>query len=243
MDLITYALCKKIANGAASGIADVRIEGLNLILITNDGTELVMTFPTPKDGISVTNLDIDESNHLITLLSDGTSIDAGPISTVKGDKGEQGISGYSPTISVKENTESSYILTIQNETTSYDTPNLKGASSSFEVLEGTYDSPIDLSSLDYNIYYIKGYFQKNASSNLEQRKKITSFTVTEDDVTYNKTITYNVVENGIPTVIAIIYNTDKTYTEIKYPLTASESTWGTIEDGVGNSDIFWGTLQ
>ena len=251
MDIITYALCKKIANGAASGITDVRIDGLNLILTTQDGTELVMTFPTPKDGTSITNLSIDTDNHLITTFSDGTIVDAGIIPTVKGDKGDKGEVGYSPIITVKENTDESYILTIQNETTAYDTPNLKGNSSSLKVLEGTLDAPIDLNSLDYNIYYIKGYFQKNDTSFLEQRKRITTFTVTEDDATSNKTITYNIVENGVPIVIVIIYDNYGNYTETKYPLsigsgpseTETDSTWGDLGTGEESTgDFTWETL-
>lgn len=64
----------------------------------------------------------------------------------KGDKGEQGIQGpqgetgergpqgiqgdkgYSPTINVKSNTETQYILTVNNEDNSYDTPNLRSQS-------------------------------------------------------------------------------------------------------------------
>ena len=43
--------------------------------------------------------------------------------------GPQGNAGFSPTIEVKENTDSSYVLTITNEDGSYDTPNLKGSGS------------------------------------------------------------------------------------------------------------------
>ena len=38
----------------------------------------------------------------------------------------KGESGYSPTISEKTNTEEEYVLTITNESGSFDTPNLKG---------------------------------------------------------------------------------------------------------------------
>ncbi len=44
--------------------------------------------------------------------------------------GEPGDDGFSPTIAVKTSTETDYILTVTNKTSSFDTPNLKGGSSS-----------------------------------------------------------------------------------------------------------------
>lgn len=65
----------------------------------------------------------------------------------KGDTGERGadgsngIDGFSPTISIAENTSSSYILTITNANGSFDTPNLKGqdGSSSSISLDENFD--------------------------------------------------------------------------------------------------------
>ena len=50
----------------------------------------------------------------------------------------KGPSGFSPTIEVKEDTDDSYVLTITNETGSFDTPNLKGSGGT-----GTGVSPYD----------------------------------------------------------------------------------------------------
>lgn len=77
IDIVTYALCKKVAAGAVSGISDLRVEGTNLIITTNNGKELVMTFPMPQDGVSITDIKINESNHFICIMSDGSEIDAG----------------------------------------------------------------------------------------------------------------------------------------------------------------------
>lgn len=44
---------------------------------------------------------------------------------VAGQKGEKGDKGFSPIITVKENTNLSYVLNIQNELESFETPNLK----------------------------------------------------------------------------------------------------------------------
>lgn len=79
MDLITLALCRKIAAAAVSGISDITVDGQSLIITTQDGQTLTMDFPTPENGISITDVQIDENNHLICTLSDGTTDDAGEI--------------------------------------------------------------------------------------------------------------------------------------------------------------------
>ena len=81
IDLITYALWKRLATGAVSGVKSMRVEGQKLIILTNSGQELTMTFPTPKDGVSIADIRIDENGHLICTLSDGNIIDAGALPT------------------------------------------------------------------------------------------------------------------------------------------------------------------
>lgn len=88
MDLIVYALCKKIAASAVSGISDLKVDGNKLIITTQDGQELEMNFPTPEDGVSIINVTIDENNHLKCNLSNETEIDAGEIKTIKGKDGK-----------------------------------------------------------------------------------------------------------------------------------------------------------
>ena len=78
MDIITYALCKKIAAGALSGIANMSIEGQNLIINTTNGQTLTMYFPSPTD-LEVTDSRIDENYHLFLTFSDGQEIDCGVI--------------------------------------------------------------------------------------------------------------------------------------------------------------------
>lgn len=79
MDIVTYALCKKLVAGVASGISSYRIEDNSLIIVTTDGQTLTMNFPTPKDGVSVIGVEIDANNHLICTMSDGSTIDAGKV--------------------------------------------------------------------------------------------------------------------------------------------------------------------
>ena len=88
MDIVTYALCKKLISGVAGGVSGYEVDGLTLKITTSDGQVLTMTFPEPKDGISIDDVKIDESNHLICTMSDRNEIDAGLIKTVQGPKGD-----------------------------------------------------------------------------------------------------------------------------------------------------------
>lgn len=52
MDIITYALCKKIAASATSGIKDMRVDGQDLIIVKEDDSELVVHFPEPEFNLN-----------------------------------------------------------------------------------------------------------------------------------------------------------------------------------------------
>ena len=96
-------------------------------------------------GVSVKNVLINESGHLICTLSNGNIIDAGYCIGPQGEQGipgtpgadgepgQQGIQGppgASPSITVKTNTPTTYILTITNADGShFDTANLHGSNS------------------------------------------------------------------------------------------------------------------
>lgn len=77
--LEAYALAKKIAISAVSGIKNLSVNGTTLTIETNDGNSLDMVFPTPADGRGITNTQINEDNHLIVTYDDGTTEDAGLI--------------------------------------------------------------------------------------------------------------------------------------------------------------------
>lgn len=125
MDVITLALCEKIASGAVSGVAGMSVDGQTLNIECNDGTHLEMEFPTPADGVSIVDVDITAQKHLICTLSDGNTIDAGKVPTVQ---------GYSPQITVKKSTDTAYILHIKDIDSEYDTPNLRAGAESVEEL-------------------------------------------------------------------------------------------------------------
>lgn len=74
--ITAYALSKKIALGAVSGISDISLENGQLKFQFNNGSFASMAIPLPSDGISVTNIKI-LNGHLICSLSNGTIIDAG----------------------------------------------------------------------------------------------------------------------------------------------------------------------
>lgn len=97
MDVVTYALCKKIISSVASGISDISVNGTDLIFTTNDGKTITVGLPVPQDGVSITKVEINNDNHLICAYSNGKTEDVGLVNTVKGDKGD---SGVSPTIAI-----------------------------------------------------------------------------------------------------------------------------------------------
>ena len=122
MDVITYALSKKIAAHALSGVQSMSINGQTLIINTKDGGVLTMAFPTPKDGISVMDIDVNANNQIVFTMSDGTEFISGEIPTLKGD------AGFSPTIIENaDNTDKIYKLDITTADSTFTTPNLKGA--------------------------------------------------------------------------------------------------------------------
>lgn len=121
MDVVTYALLNKKIKGLASGVKSASVQGHSIIFELNDGSTQTMTFDQPADGISITDVDINADKHLICTMSDGTTIDAGEIPTIKGDK------GFSPTITENpDNTNEIYKLDVTNEGGTFTTPNLKG---------------------------------------------------------------------------------------------------------------------
>lgn len=121
MDVVTYALLNKKIKGLVSGVKSVTVQGHSIIFELNDGSTQTMTFDQPADGVSITDVDVDINNHLICTMSDSTTIDAGEIPTIKGDK------GFSPTITENpDNTNEIYKLDVTNEDGTFTTPNLKG---------------------------------------------------------------------------------------------------------------------
>ena len=138
MDIITYALSKKIAAHALSGVQSMSVNGQTLIINTKDSGVLTITFPTPKDGVSVADIDVNANNQIVFTMSDGTEFISGKIPTVKGDKGDPGVS---PIITENaDNTDKIYKLDITTADSTFTTPNLKGAGTGGSGEENIIDS-------------------------------------------------------------------------------------------------------
>ena len=78
MDIVTYALAKKMASSVASGITEVQTDGTNIRFKTADGQWFTVKLN------SVSNATVSANGHLIIELTDGTDIDAGvlPVGTM-----------------------------------------------------------------------------------------------------------------------------------------------------------------
>jgi len=87
MDIITLALAKKFATKVAAGFSSVEVDGMDIIFTLNDGSQVTLTVPEPKDGVSVTDLDIDNNKNLICTLSDGSTVNAGELPMAIPEKG------------------------------------------------------------------------------------------------------------------------------------------------------------
>lgn len=127
MDTITYALCKKAAASAVSGVKSMSVDGQTLIINTKDSGVLKMVFPTPSNGVSVTDIDVNDKNQIVFTMSDGTKITSGVIPTVKGADGKPGKDAVSPTIiENSDNTDTIYKLDVTTVDGTFTTPNLRG---------------------------------------------------------------------------------------------------------------------
>ena len=125
MDIITYALSKKITAHAVSGVQSMSVSGQTLTINTKDSGVLTMTFPTPKDGVSVMDIDVNANNQIVFTMSDGTEFISGKIPTIKGDPG---VDGYTPVKGTDYWTETD-VSNIINECKSYIDSELLGGAS------------------------------------------------------------------------------------------------------------------
>lgn len=85
MDIITLALAKKFATSVSAGYSKVEVKGNTIEFTLNDGSNVSLDVPKPKDGVSIVDLEIDEDGSLLCYLSDGTIVDAGHIPTTDPD--------------------------------------------------------------------------------------------------------------------------------------------------------------
>jgi len=87
MDIMSLALAKKFALKVAAGFSDVEVDGMNIIFTLNDNTKVTLTVPTPANGISIVDVDIDSNKNLICTMSNGSVINAGQMPVVIPERG------------------------------------------------------------------------------------------------------------------------------------------------------------
>lgn len=90
MDIVTYALAKKMASSVASGITEVQTDGANIRFKTANNEWFSVSLN------SVSNATVSATGHLIIELTDGTTIDAGvlpvgPMDTALSTTSENGV--------------------------------------------------------------------------------------------------------------------------------------------------------
>lgn len=93
MDIETYALLNKKIKGLTSGIKSANVNGTSIEFTMNDNSKQRISFPTPADGVSIQNVAIDKSNHLICTMTNNEAIDAGAIPVISGNVTSENGSG------------------------------------------------------------------------------------------------------------------------------------------------------
>ena len=94
MDAVTYGAVVGMMDSMITGIESYSVDGTTLNINCSDGNKLSINFPTPKDGVSVDNVQVNDNKELVCEMSDGNEIIAGVLPTGdKGDPGEKGEKG------------------------------------------------------------------------------------------------------------------------------------------------------
>lgn len=208
MDIVTYALCKKIAKAAVSGIKNITINGTDLVIETNDGVKLTMHFPTPKDGVSIVNVEIDKNKHLICTMSDGSTIDAGEIEGIGGGLVQKNninqfpAKGELDTLYLARDTENLYFwngtkyVPISGNDVQI-LAKLETASIEFDNVSDTFDLPVD--DVDLNVYVNGMYFTEDVDYTIDRTvspNQITFLDIYEDWETCTLTYLKPVASGG-----------------------------------------------
>ena len=256
MDIITYALLSKRIKSIISGVSNVEVNGTNLIFEFLDGTSATMKFPTPKDGISVIDIDVNANNQIVFTMSDGSEFISGKIPTIKGQD------GVSPTITENaDNTDKIYKLDITTADSTFTTPNLKGADGqggtgdSGTAEDTTYTNEnfpqydnvdLALDALFNKVYYVKPTCSLSATpggGTFEMGTTISApitFTWTTNKDITSQTLTGCTLENA--SVRTATYNTnvtsDKTFT---LSVSDGENSASSSVSYKFLNNIFWGS--
>lgn len=70
-----YALSKSYTNMVAIGISNMYVQDTTVhFTVAATGEKASVTLPTPKDGATITTVDVDENGYLVCTLSDGATV-------------------------------------------------------------------------------------------------------------------------------------------------------------------------
>lgn len=182
-----YALSKKIALGAVSGIQNITINGTQLVFQFKNGGSASMNIPLPKDGISITKVEIDKRNHLICTLSNGSIQDAGEIPSGLGggviqvaNKNSLPSKGESNILYITQNDDSMYYWNNGYKSisgTGVDGVSIKTTAIEFDGIETTFDLPID--DKDILVYLNGMYLTENEDYTLDRTTNPNTITFIE----------------------------------------------------------------
>lgn len=148
-----------------------------------------MHFPTPKDGISITAVSIDENNHLICTMSDGSTIDAGELPGGNGGGIEQyssitnfPSSGEDNILYLAKDTETLYYWTGSKYSTIASNTleilaKLETAKIEFDGIEQTFNLPINDVAL--NVYVNGMYLTEDTDYTIDRTVKPNTITFTD----------------------------------------------------------------
>ena len=164
VDTVVYALLNKKIRGLMSGVQSVTVDGTTLKFVFNDGSTQNMVFPNPKNGASITDVNIKEiSNeyHLICTITDAdgneTEIDAGIIPNAK--------------VQIASKTTAGIVKVGDNlEITSDGTLSAIGGGKPYEISKADYDALTEEERKD-KVFYVydddEGYDGGGGESELE----------------------------------------------------------------------------
>ena len=249
MDIISYSLSKKIAASAVSGVSSMSVDGTTLNIDTNDGQRLQMVFPKPRDGISVTDIDVNANNQIVFTMSDGTEFISGKIPTVKGDKGDpfkysdftpeqldslKGSDGFSPSAKIEKVGDTATItITDKDGTTTATIKDGQGGTGGSSTLSADITSNVEVGGVPSGTNFVEG-------TNLEDIiKKIlvkylpptATFTITPSNTLklFGDTITSE-------TMKVVVTKKSNDITEIAFK--ADSTVLNTLTSGVNNGGTF-----
>lgn len=177
--LQVYAILNKRVRGLISGVKSAVVSGTTITFTMNDGTNVPMTFPTPKDGedgVSVTNIEIkmlanSDKKHLIFTMSDGSTIDSGELDVSSGGLIQMDKKSSFPAIGKSEMLYldknkgeifywdgSKYDSIISNSSSS--ASELKTLTLDFDGSRNTFDLPMD--DIPYNVFVNGMYYTEDS---------------------------------------------------------------------------------